>query len=111
MKKVLLIISILTTLLAGGCLIYSSSFFGIYLKAVEESKPGAQIAGVLFFIIFNFFTVAASFVNLIPNLIHFIKCKNIIVTVLFVIAVAILVASISMLVIFMYKNGQTPQKK
>lgn len=110
MKKWLLIFSIITTVIAVACFCYSASFFGIYLQGIRENKAGAQAGGIIFFVIFNFFTMGASAINLIPNLIHFIKCKRPIVIVLFSIAVFILVASITMLSVLLALGGAQPKQ-
>ena len=104
MKKGLLILSIITTIITAACFCYSAGFFGVYLQGIRESKAGAQAAGVIFFVIFNFFTMGASVVNLIPNTIHFIKSKRPIVIVLFVIAILLLIASVTMLSVVMYNK-------
>lgn len=106
MKKGLLIFSIITTIITAGCFCYSAGFFGVYLQGIRESKAGAQVAGVIFFIIFNFFTMGASVINLIPNTIHFVKCKKPVVIVFFVIAILLLIASVTMLSVVMYNKAK-----
>lgn len=105
MKKWLLIISIITTVIAAACFAYSASFFGIYLQGMAQDKAGAEAAGIIFFVIFNFFTMGAAAINMIPNTIHFIKCKRPVVIVFFAIAVFILVASVAMLAILLAQGG------
>lgn len=97
MKKSLLITSIITTIIAFACLCFSFLFFGLYLKGSVNNEGGAKAGGVIFFIIFNFFTLVASGINLIPNIIHFVKCKKWPVLVLFIISMLILLASVGML--------------
>ena len=110
MKKGLFVLSIITSVITIGCFCYSAAFFGVYLQGIAEGKGGAQAAGIIFFIIFNFFTMGASVVNLIPNTIHFVKCKKPVVIVLFSVAVLILVASVTMLSILLIKNGAQPKQ-
>lgn len=105
MKKSLLIISIITTIIAGACFAYSSAFFGVYLQGIAEGKGGTQAAGIIFFVIFNFFTMGAAVINLIPNAIHLAKCKKPAVIVLFSIASFILIASVTLLVILLVSGG------
>ncbi|MBQ0009147.1 MAG: hypothetical protein KBS97_02620 [Firmicutes bacterium] len=104
MKKGLLIFSIITTVITAACFCYSAGFFGVYLQGIRESKAGAQVAGIIFFVIFNFFTMGASVVNLIPNTIHFVKCRKPVVIVFFAIAVFLLVASATMLGFVLYNQ-------
>ena len=110
MKKPLLIISIITTIIAAGCFAYSAGFFGIYLQGLRENKAGAQAGGIIFFVIFNFFTMGAAVLNFIPNLIHLIKCQKPVVIVFFSIAAFLIVASVTMLGIVLYQGGAAQKK-
>lgn len=97
MKKGLLIFSIITTVITVACTCYSTLFFALYVNGMKNSNGGTEVAGLFFFLIFNFFTLAAATLNLVPNIIHFVKCKKPVVIIFFVIAILLFIASITML--------------
>lgn len=111
MKKGLLIFGIITTVLAA---IHFAVFIPAYVgylnfdPKVDNENAVASIFALIFggilggaiVLVFNILTIISSAINMIPNAIHFGKCKKPGVIVLFVIACLLLASSIGMLIYF-----------
>ena len=101
MKKghiVLLIFSIITTILAILAFAFSTMFFNLANEGAQDGQAGAEVLGLLFYIIFNAFTFITATVNFILNLVQFIKIKKVYTIILFVLACLILIASVGMFI-------------
>ena len=108
MKKGLIVFSVVTTLIAVGLFVLSTAFFAIYLRGMITGSKGDTAAGFAFYVVFNVFTMAGVVLNFIPNLILFIRYKSKRNIILFIIAVVILVAAVTMFSYILIRYGNKP---